>query len=1520
MLSAILLSLIIFPVLLSLLLSVPSIQNFVIHRAAAFATEALGTTVSVRRITIGFPNKVRVRGFYVEDLDRDTLIYADGVTAHLSGFGKGRLTLSMGRVENGKFILRETERGPMNVKEITDRLSRKRGAKFLLNIRSLDVEHVDFRMERITRRNPVHGVDYGNMRIYDICSHIDGFFVDTGAVGGNITRLSMWEHSGFVLDDMTAGSLLVDRGKILFSQLCIKSGNSDIYLPELSLRGEGWESYRDYIRNVRMDVLVEHSAVESHDAAYFAPSLLRWDTSVSDATLSMHGTVADFEASIDRATLADGGTLAARAKVRGLVNIPRTHFDVEVSELSASSDEVMHLLRGIARIELPEKIVPFVGRTDRLSLRGSFKGRLSDFAVDADLGLGCGGTVSLEGTLQKRGGVSAIVAAADLADVDVGRILDSRLFGEVSLSFAGNAALGVAEERTADVKGAVSSALINGCRYSGISFDARADGGDIEASVVSADKNVDFDLQSVISLGGEEPKYSAVMDLRHADLVAMNINRRDSVSVLSAQVAAMASGRDIDTMDGEVSIADATYAYNSEVLASERVFLSVVGNEDTRTVELSSDFADALFESRSPYRDVLYYAKNLLNRYIPTLYTSSAREDIERRSEGLRDNVALLSVTTKHIDPLLDCIASGLEVAPDSEVRLFVSPSDNRFMMLASSDYISKDNYLATRIDLDVNNRNDSLAMRLATADLYIGSIHASRFGLLGGVKDNTVQLSGTFSDSLRNTRGEVAARATVSRRDSVRHIAVEMLPSQIAHGNKVWDITTRGVDIEPSYVDIRDFMVRSNNNQQLSVNGVLSKSLKDSVSMSLRNFDLAPFVQVAQRLGYEIEGRTNGFAKVKSALGDTQISANIAVDSIRVNSHRVADLTLLSDWDFGRSRASLTVANTERRDTVVRGFFSPSKMRYYARMRMSHLNMALLDPLLKGVISDTEGSGEVDLTLQGERRNAEVSGEILLRDLATTVDYTNCRYEVPKAVMNVSQNRFVVERAPMFDAYDNEGRLSIDLNMNHLSNIEYDVNVDVRDMRVLGTTRQENDMFYGDVYATGTANIRGDKSGVVMDIAAFTGDNSRFFMPLSGKSNISNADFVSFKAADLPDTTDYLVRKKLSFERRNRRRTATSGVMDINMTLDVRPNAEVQLVIDPTVGDIIKGRGEGLLNLRINPRYNIFEMYGDYTISEGSYLFTLQNIINKKFIIDAGSTIQWTGDPLDALLNIDAVYKLKASLSPLLEGSVSQSNISSRAVPVECVIHLTDRLTQPTVTFDVVVPDADSDAQAAISNALSTPESKSQQFLYLLVSNSFISESASESSAALISGSTAAATGFELLSNQLSNWLSTDDFNIAIRYRPKTEQMSDEVDFGFSKGLIDNRLLVEVEGNYIVDKSQVVNATSNFVGEAYVTWLIDRAGTLRLKGFTHTIDRFDENQGLQETGIGIYYKEEFDNFADFKRRVAARFARKQRNGAEERDRKRQRRAEAENAVDADPTERGDDAEQDEFYIFDELW
>ena len=100
-------------------------------------------------------------------------------------------------------------------------------------------------------------------------------------------------------------------------------------------------------------------------------------------------------------------------------------------------------------------------------------------------------------------------------------------------------------------------------------------------------------------------------------------------------------------------------------------------------------------------------------------------------------------------------------------------------------------------------------------------------------------------------------------------------------------------------------------------------------------------------------------------------------------------------------------------------------------------------------------------------------------------------------------------------------------------------------------------------------------------------------------------------------------------------------------------------------------------------------------------------------------------------------------------------------------------------------------------------------------------------------------------------------------------------MDFGFSKSWFNNRLIVELEGGYLSDASaQAMQKASNFVGEAFITWLIDPEGVMRFRGFTQTIDRYGENQGMQESGIGFYYNESFNTFAELRQSLRTRFGR----------------------------------------------
>ena len=136
------------------------------------------------------------------------------------------------------------------------------------------------------------------------------------------------------------------------------------------------------------------------------------------------------------------------------------------------------------------------------------------------------------------------------------------------------------------------------------------------------------------------------------------------------------------------------------------------------------------------------------------------------------------------------------------------------------------------------------------------------------------------------------------------------------------------------------------------------------------------------------------------------------------------------------------------------------------------------------------------------------------------------------------------------------------------------------------------------------------------------------------------------------------------------------------------------------------------------------------------------------------------------------------------------------------------------------------------------------------------------------MSGSLAGIAGMEFLSNQISNLISGSNYNIRFGYRPSSELTSEEVTFDVGADIIANKLSVEVGGNYDVGQKGAYTTTNNPLSvDGYVTWVLNKSGSLKVKGFTRTIDRFDESQGLQDNGVGVYYRQEFQSWKDLKER-----------------------------------------------------
>lgn len=1491
--SAIILLLVVVPFILSMLLDIPAVQNFVVQRSVALISRNLETRVAIDHIQVGFFSRVHIKGFYVEDYQRDTLLYVDELTAHVTSFGfaGGGLSLSDGKIQNAKLYLRETPRGVMNIKEVVNRISdpnRVKKGKFRLSLKRASVQDMTLVIERLKHRNPVHGIDFWDMRMENLCASVQDFTIDGPAIYTTISALSVREKSGFELENF-AGMFYLVNGCLGFQQVEIATRRSHVEIPYISLVGNSWREYKDFLGEVRLDALMRNTTLSTDDIAYFSPKLRDWHLDFSDIEVEMRGMVDDFTGTLHSLRVGEETSLRGEMKVQGLPDVRNTHFDLQIPSLCSSAEDLSLMAERMARKELPASLLAVLGRTGEIDVQANFKGRFSSFAMQAEAKTGVG-TANCDLQLNPLGeGLQHFSGSLFTRDLQVGRLLDKQpLLGQGSLSAWVDGSLGQGKT-DANVVGTITGFEVNGYRYDSLRMEGRLRNRGFDGHIEAKDPNMDFDFVGMVNFRDSIPRYDFTLDLRHADLAKVYINHRDSLSQLSAKIKAQASGVSLDDLNGTIHISDARYRYNDKEVTSARATITGQNSSTHKLMELRSDFADATFRSRMSYRRVYDYLRRFALNYVPTLQEHPRGEVQAVQKRGVANDFSLLSVHIHDFNPVADAIAEGLQVADGSSLQLLFNPASDQLSLKVTSDYIERRRMLATRLAVNASNRGDSLMLYASAEDLYAGALHLPNLSLTGGAKEHLTQLSVGFRDSLRQASGLLSVRAELLKQQDERGrvVDVRILPSHITRGDETWQVFARKIQLDTAQVVVDRFFV-TNRDQQLYLNGVASRSLDDSLTLRLRNFDISPLTQFTNRMGYNIEGHTDGQALMRSVLRGGEISADIRLDSVQVNTIPAPPMRLTSKWDFAQSRANLTVTNRLKRDTLVRGFFDPAQMRYRARFQTDSLELRLLDPILTGVISSTEGIASAELLLQGERREADLTGEIRISDMRTKVDYTQVEYQIPSAVMQVRNNHFSVKEVPVFDAEQNQGVLDFDLSLQHLSNIAYDLRVRPQQMLLLNTTQADNEQFYGKVYGSGRARISGDKGNVKMEITAATEGRSSFFMPLSNKTNISYADFVTFKQPENTAISSVELKKQL-FERRHKQRKRANSEMDIALTLDVQPNVEVELMV---AGNAVKARGEGMLNLHINPTSNLFEMYGDYNISEGNYNFSLQNIINKRFVIESGSTIQWTGAPMDAQLNIDAIYKLKASLQPLLQTTVSADGHVSgdRSTPVECVIHIGDQLTNPTITFDVQLPGSDPETQAIVANTLNTPEQVDMQFLYLLLFNSFYDENASSN--ANIGTSVSAATGLEFLSNMVSNLLSADDYNIVLRYRPSSELTSEEVDFGLSKSLINNRLLVEVEGNYLIDNKQAVNGSmSNFMGEAYITYLIDKAGTLKLKAFTQTIDRFDENQGLQETGLGIYFKQDFNNFHDFRQRIKERFTNPQKQ-AKRRARKEAKAAE----------------------------
>ena len=388
--------------------------------------------------------------------------------------------------------------------------------------------------------------------------------------------------------------------------------------------------------------------------------------------------------------------------------------------------------------------------------------------------------------------------------------------------------------------------------------------------------------------------------------------------------------------------------------------------------------------------------------------------------------------------------------------------------------------------------------------------------------------------------------------------------------------------------------------------------------------------------------------------------------------------------------------------------------------------------------------------------------------------------------------------------------------------------------------------------------------NSIVLAVDAVTAKTGQIHIPLSGAASAGNVtNLLRFTEEKTKERIDPYEAMMVKF---NEEREADSD-FTVRLRVNANPDVEAFVEIDKASGNVLSGRGSGLIDIVANAEE--FSINGDYLLNSGSYKFVAMGLVSRDFQIEDGSSIRFGGDIMNSTLDINAIYRTKASLSTLLSDEASVSNKRN----VDCGISITDRLSNPELSFSIQIPDLNPMIQSRVESALSTEDKVQKQFLSLIVSNNFLPD---EQSGIVNNSSVLYSNVTEILANQLNNIFQKLDIplDLGLNYQPN-ESGNDLFDVAVSTHLFNNRVVVN--GNIGNKQYSTSGSQNDVVGDLDIEIKLNRSGALRLNLFSHSADQFSNYlDNSQRNGVGLMYQTEFNSFGRFLKNIFKKKSKRQ--------------------------------------------
>jgi hypothetical protein len=968
------------------------------------------------------------------------------------------------------------------------------------------------------------------------------------------------------------------------------------------------------------------------------------------------------------------------------------------------------------------------------------------------------------------------------------------------------------------------------------------------------DENLDIDFLGLVDFNGQIPTFDFQSEIKHANLYALKITDSDSISMFSTEMTIDFAGLDIDNLEGKVAFYNTSYFMTEKALWMDT--LSVRMFEDSASVKnivLASDFVDARFKGN--FR--LSQMGTSLNRFVQN-YSEVLAGSFSAGNGAFGEQDIAFEINIKSPEIPLKLFVPQLEIAPETELDGTFNNLKNELVLNSKAPWLNISGMRIRDWYLEIESNNEIFQLNTFCDKVFFSEPNQS--DTLGIGIDSLMVQTGLQADTiLYNISWNDLSNRQANSGDFKGFLAFESLQTQMLSftdvqmmvDSSVWNVYHNNLIVSDSAgIFFRDLWFY-NDSSLFSIDGGISHNPADSLRFLFDNLNISHLDQLIVDQTVDLNGVLNGEANLVNLYKNPNFLIDIELKDLYFNQQDFGMLKLNTSWN---ERQDFLDVNLDiiRNDTIgvnevlkLDGRYFPTSdtKNFDLKADLNNLNIHVFNPFVEEFVDIAEeslASGMLEIT--GSYNEPVLNGVLDLLHTQVLVKYLNEYYSAGGSLV-VGENFINLDQLLLYDTRSKSATCSGNVFHDYFRDFNLDILVEEEDFRALNTTSRDNELFYGTAIVSGNVVITGPIDDITMDIEAKTEYGTRIIIPISSAVSVSENDFIIFiNSSDTLQKEDekYVVKLK---------------GLTLYLDLDVTSAADIEIFLPYGMGDI-KGKGNGNIRMGVSPRGD-FTINGDYIIEQGKFLFTLEDILKKEFDIKQGSKISWSGNPYEATVDINAMYPVKTTLAGLRLLTDSTSVYNTR-VNVECVVGLRNDLFNPDIKFSIDFANVAEDIKRIIYASLDTTDQSamSEQMVSLLVLGSFSYSTG---------GPSIGNTGFKLLSNQLSDWLSkiSKDIDIGVNYQPGTSLTEDELEVALRTQLFNDRL--SIDGNFGVrGTTRSDENASDILGDINIEYKITEDGHFRVRAFNRTNDiSFLEDNAPYTQGVGIFYRKEFEKFFD---------------------------------------------------------